>query len=387
MTLRLFWTLQALDRHAAAHGWPAWLQARAAATLTAALGELPGDARVTRAELTDCGGPTRLLAPMLAVLSLLQDDPADPLPAMVGRRAEGLPEPMRADVAAWMTVLRHGSARTRPKSWKTGTEYSGRVRPLLLAWGRHYQHSRQITTADVRQTLDRVPAGSARCNAFSAVWSLFGFLRRDGRVLTDPTSRLHYGTRPDPMILPLSSGDYRRLTAAATSDLHRVVLLLAAVHAARPGAIRHLLLVDVDLTRRRLTLNGVPRPLDDLSAGTLTAWLSYRRQQWPLTGNPHLIVSPTTSLTDAPVSTHVLDDLFAGAGVSLDRLRMDRHLEEALAHGPDALHLVAVFGLSKSTGMRYAAHAKRQLEPPAAPASRLALSVSSGPTVTETADP
>ena len=40
------------------------------------------------------------------------------------------------------------------------------------------------------------------------------------------------------------------------------------------------------------------------------------------------------------------------------RLRVDRQLEEALAHGPDPLHLAAVFGLDPKTAIRYAENAR-----------------------------
>jgi hypothetical protein len=41
---------------------------------------------------------------------------------------------------------------------------------------------------------------------------------------------------------------------------------------------------------------------------------------------------------------------------------MDRQLEEALAHGPDPLHLAEVFGLSEKTAIRYANSARALLE-------------------------
>jgi hypothetical protein len=41
---------------------------------------------------------------------------------------------------------------------------------------------------------------------------------------------------------------------------------------------------------------------------------------------------------------------------------MDRQLEEALSHGPDALHLAVVFGIGESTAMRYASDARQLLD-------------------------
>ncbi len=50
----------------------------------------------------------------------------------------------------------------------------------------------------------------------------------------------------------------------------------------------------------------------------------------------------------------------AGLGATLERLRVDRQLDEALARRPDPLHLAAVFGLDDKTAIRYA-NAARQL--------------------------
>ncbi len=55
-------------------------------------------------------------------------------------------------------------------------------------------------------------------------------------------------------------------------------------------------------------------------------------------------------------------DQFRETGVTLNQIRMDRQLEEALTHGPDALHLAAVFGISERAAIRYANAAKAFLE-------------------------
>ncbi|MHA5053193.1 hypothetical protein [Streptomyces sp. SD15] len=49
-------------------------------------------------------------------------------------------------------------------------------------------------------------------------------------------------------------------------------------------------------------------------------------------------------------------------GVTLNRTRMDRQLEEALTHGPDALHLAAVFGISQRAAIPSANAAEAFLE-------------------------
>jgi len=51
-----------------------------------------------------------------------------------------------------------------------------------------------------------------------------------------------------------------------------------------------------------------------------------------------------------------------GLPATLERLRIDRQLEEAVACGADPLHLAAVFGIDTSTAIRYATDARRLLE-------------------------
>lgn len=119
------------------------------------------------------------------------------------------------------------------------------------------------------------------------------------------------------------------------------MLVLTAVHAAGPHVLSQLLLTDLDISRGQLVLSRVPRSLDDLSTTVLTDWLRYRRRTWPLTANPHLLISPIGALTGKPISKTCLDGLFHDTGVTPDRLRMVRHLEEPRANGPDPLHLAA----------------------------------------------
>ena len=145
--------------------------------------------------------------------------------------------------------------------------------------------------------------------------------------------------------------------------LPRLVLVLAAVHAARPKAIRELLLEDVDLGNRRLTIAGRIRPIDEFTHRVLLEWLDDRRTRWPSTANPHLLINQQSATTTSPVSTFFFaQQRLRGQAATLDRLRVDRQLEEALAQGPDPLHLTAVFGLDPKTAIRYAETARQLLQ-------------------------
>jgi hypothetical protein len=90
---------------------------------------------------------------------------------------------------------------------------------------------------------------------------------------------------------------------AAATPAARLVLVLAAVHAARLKAIRELLLDDVDLGNRRLTIDGRTRPIDELTRQILVEWLSYRNTRWPCTANPHLLINQMSANGTGPVST------------------------------------------------------------------------------------
>jgi len=64
-------------------------------------------------------------------------------------------------------------------------------------------------------------------------------------------------------------------------------------------------------------------------------------------------------MSTGPVSTiYFAKTKLRGQAATLERLRVDRQLEEALAHRPDPLHLAAVFGLDPKTAIRYAENAR-----------------------------
>ncbi|MBW0292589.1 MULTISPECIES: hypothetical protein [Rhodococcus] len=163
----------------------------------------------------------------------------------------------------------------------------------------------------------------------------------------------------------MDDNEIAEATDAAITPATRLAVALAAIHAARTKDIGQLLLDDIDLGDRRLTIAGRSRPLDDLTYRALTDWLSYRRAHWPNTANPHLLVNRVTAVRTCPVGRVWITQAFWGTTATLDRLHVDRQLEESLTHGPDPLHLAAVFGFSPGTAIRYAAAARHLLESPA----------------------
>jgi hypothetical protein len=134
------------------------------------------------------------------------------------------------------------------------------------------------------------------------------------------------------------------------------------MHAARFKAIREIRLDDVDLGNRRITIGGRNRPLDDLNHQVLLEWLAHRAARWPFTANPHLLVNQHSANGTEPVSTsYFAKTALRGKAATLEGLRVDRQLQEALAVGPDPLHLASVFGLDPKTAIRYADNARQLL--------------------------
>src|SRR6266702_5383440 len=125
----------------------------------------------------------------------------------------------------------------------------------------------------------------------------------------------------------MTAEEIRSAGQAAVTPAQRLAVALAAVHAARPWAIRELTLDDIDLPNRRITLAGHRQPLGDLTHNALLAWLEYRRATWPNTANQHVLVSRISALGTRPVSPDYLER-HQLHGISLERIRRDRILQE-----------------------------------------------------------
>ncbi|MFF4729570.1 hypothetical protein ACFY3M_30315 [Streptomyces mirabilis] len=223
-------------------------------------------------------------------------------------------------------------------------------------------------TRDDVLTYIRTLHGHQRHDQLVALRSLFTWAKRNGLIFRNPTSRIKVGQYEYAVLQPLVPEQVDRSVAAATTPATRLILAFAAVHAARVAQIASLMLDDVDLGNRRLTIAGRVRPLDDLTRKLLLDWLEHRRRRWPNTANLHLLINNQTATRPAAPATTGSVPRCAGR-TRQERLRVDRQLEEALTHGPDPLHLAEVFGLDEKTAMRYADSARQLLlaspgEPP-----------------------
>ena len=162
-----------------------------------------------------------------------------------------------------------------------------------------------MTAADVTAATGPLH-GSLRRQTLTAVRSLFGHCKKTGTIFRDPARGLRDGQRPLILIQPLQPAEIDQAASAAVTPAARLAVALAAVHAARPRAIRELHLGDIDLGNRRLVIAGKGRPLDDLTASLLLAWLQHRGRRWPGTANPHLIINQQTATTTRAVSENWL---------------------------------------------------------------------------------
>jgi integrase len=306
------------------------------------------------------GGALIHVIDVLAAMDVLHDDRPSVFDTWLAAKLDQLAPGIAEQTQHWAHVLRHGGPRRRPRHPATAMAYLNAVRPALLGWSSTHDHLRAVTRDDVIGYLDTV-APIPRMGALTALRSLFAWATRERVIFRNPARRIRGSSRADPVRQRLTDDDIARAVRAARTPQARVYVTLAAVHAARPGQIRALHLDDVDLGNRRLTIAGTPRPLDDLTHRVILDWLRHRSSRWPRTANPHLLISKETALRHGPVSATFILDL-RGQPASLERLRIDRQLEEALAQAGDPLALAAMFGIAESTAITYAINARRLLD-------------------------
>jgi len=347
-----------------ARGWTRWVASDVDRALVILLsGHADGD-EVRYSEMFPAlrarGLSAGRTAEILAELGVFRDDRVPVFETWLERSLAGLAPGIRADVENWLRTLRHGGPRSRPRTPDTVWAYLGAAAPALAEWSGRYGHLREVTSEDILAVTGRL-SGHERHHTLSVVRSLFRHCKKNRTIFRDPAARIRVGEHPRNVILPLQDDDIDKAVNAARDERDRLVLALAAVHAARPKAIRELRLDDVDIGDRRLTIAGRTRPLDDLTREMILDWLTYRRRRWPNSANPHLIINQQTAMETGPVSHVKLTEPFRGPAATLERLRVHRQHDEALTRGPDPLHLAAMFGLDPKTAIRYADNARHLL--------------------------
>jgi site-specific recombinase XerD len=337
-----------------AHDWSPSTIRSAMDGLTILLDDRPDGERVTLTEIrarTPRHASAPRVAEVLAGLGLLEDDTVPAIRSWIDRRTGELPQGFATVVRDWLLVLLDGDARAKPRSHATIYVYFAEARPLIGRWSAERGHLREVTSEDMKAALDQLRGHPLR-TAISAVRSLFRFAKKHGLIFANPARRLKADT-PDISLLPMDDAEIRAVEQAITSPGQRLIVALAAVHAARWEAIRDLTLDDVDLPSRRITIAGHPQRLGDLSHQALRAWLDHRRAIWPHTPSRHVLISAKTALGTELVSRSYLKWNLQRHGVSIERIRRDRVLHEALTARADPLHLTLVFGISQTAASNY----------------------------------
>ena len=301
----LLWAHYLAHRRGETRGWTSRVRCRVHRGLVIVLSQHTAGDTVRYSEMSaalralDIG--TERVAEVLEEMGVLVDDRRPSFEDWLARKLEGLVPGISRDVEAWQQALHNGGPRTRARDRATGNKYMNSVRLALTAWSGRYQHLREVTRDDILVVLAPLH-GSQRSITLIALRSLFAFCKRNGTVFRNPTGRIKVGEHGYNVIQPLRPIEVGEAIAAATTPASRLLLALAAVHAARSGAIRALRLDDTDIGNRRLVIAGRIRPLDELTHQILLDWLDYRRTRWPNTANLHLIVNQQTALESGPVS-------------------------------------------------------------------------------------
>ena len=363
----LAWALSLARRLGEARGWSARARFGVPRGLIVALSQHAEGDTVRHSEISAAFPaldiPVGRVAEVLTEMGVFTDDRRDSFDSWLDRKLSSLAPGIRRGTESWLRALRDGGPRSRPRDQATAWNYLNVALPALQDWSSRYGHLREITRHDITAYLDALH-GSRRLNTLVALRSLFAYGKKAGLVFRNPASRIKAGRREQQLLQPLHPEQVKEAIKAAGRPADRLVIVLAAIHAARPAAIRALQLHDVDLGNRRLSIAGHTRPLDDLTRQAILSWLDYRRTRWPGTANPHLLINQKSASETGSCSAPWVKTAFRGLDATLERLRVDRQLEEALACEGDPLHLATVFGLDPTTAIRYATAARQILSSP-----------------------
>lgn len=361
-----------LDRHARACGMDSGPRNNATKTLRILLAWLGADAPVHEADVRALS--SRPSTAVRRVLRFLDDrgmiipDPARQGTAVertINQHIDALPGVIAGEVRQWVKVIRgEGRRAHRELPFSSVRSYLNCFHPVLAEWGQHVTSLREITRDDVQEALRQHPGARAH-NLLPALRSLFRALKREKIIFRDPTSGITLRTMQR-LPVPIPADQLRGLIDRAGTPLAKVTVAMIAIHALGKKETTLLLLDDLNLPRGQL---AVRRPtgkhtvyLDDLSRSLMTGWLRERHRCWPLTRNPHLLVTRHTAVDTAgpPIAHTVLDAIFGELGLTPAQVRQDRILDEA-RHTADPVHLMRVFGLSAHPAMKYiqAAHPDR----------------------------
>lgn len=327
---------------------------RATAVLLAARCERDRFEHSALERLSGLGLPIGSTVDFLADTDLLVIDPDATLDVWVDERLSGLPGKVRSEVQSWVDVLRGRSTRRRkPHLVTTIKAYVKVTAPILEQWSHRYDSLRQVTEQDVDEQLAGLE-GWDRPNILVGMRSLFRTLKANRLIFADPSARFSMEAPSRRPPLAIDPEVRSSLLELIRQPDHRLIVLLAGVHALSCKQIVSLRVDDVDLAGNRFFVNAHPRPLDAVTRDHLVAWLDFRRATWPHTANPHLLVTSRSAARIGPAGQTYVKTAVAGLPVTLSGLRADRLVCEALDSGGDPLRIALMFGMSAEAATGYA---------------------------------
>lgn len=344
--------LSELNRLASMRGWPDWRRDRMLWIVGRLAAGHAGDELIKASTVASAGSAGGHVMAFLAELGLLDDDRPDVLGTWIDARLSGVSPGIRTEAQAWIDVLRHGGPRTRPKAEATIRAKIGYIAAFLGDVSARHSSLREVTTQEIARWL------AGHRDAFyeaGAIRSLFKTLAARRLIFADPARTLHTGQKLASQPVPLPETLARAIgTAAGTDPALRMVTALIGIHGMYPKQARELPLEAVDLRQGRIVHGELNRPLDSYTRQAAADYLAHRRQRWPATISPYLLVSSKTAHTGQPVTSGWMHKLLRPLPVTAQQLREDRLLEEAAHCDGDPMHLAAMFGIGPQASLRYA---------------------------------
>lgn len=347
--------LGSVNSFADARGWPDYIArgVRQAIGIAMALrsGEDSFDSS-TLSALVDRDLPIARTIDFLADHGINLSDPDSLFEAKIAERLAPLRLQIRIEVEAWIEVVQgRWKRRTKPRANQTILNYVSNLEHVLADWSERYDSLREVTADEVAAIADPLN-GWERGRLVTAMRSMFKALRARNMIFADPTTRLYVGgqLRTPPLSLDLAQRE--SVVKGMRMPAQKLVMMLTGVHALTSRQIVNLRLED--LSKDHFKVNGQQRRLDDLTRECLDVWLSYRRERWPRTANPFVLVTTRSAHHVGPASRSFINYLFRVVPTTAKELRADRLVWEAEVNGGDPLLLAMMFGMSPQAAMRYA---------------------------------
>jgi hypothetical protein len=317
------------QRCARGRHWDEQLRRLAARSLRIVLAWVGADAPLHEADIrslpTDRPGTNaRRVVQFLAERALLIPDPdrqVDPHERAIEHRMQTLTDGIAEELRRWVHVLRGEGHRPH---------HLGYAYPVLQLWVTEHDSLREITPQHIDSAMEGLtdPAN----DRLTALRSLFRALKQERLIFRDPTRSftLVAITR---LPTPMPTDRLRGLIDRATGPMAQLVVALVAIHGLGKREITRLLLADLDLAQAKLVVHRAGGRhvvyVDELTHQLATAWLRERHRRWPMTANPHLLVSQQTVDMDTrqSISSMVVNDVFRPLNVTPSALRQDRILD------------------------------------------------------------